>query len=90
MLKIKRKELILKTLDKNTNVFLNDTKTIKLDATELSVELGIARYNVSRDLNQLFEENKVIKITGRPVLFISRQLAEEKLEARIPSNNLQI
>lgn len=84
MLKIKRKELILEALDKNTSDFLNDANIIKLDATELSGELGIARYNVSRDLNQLFEENKVIKITSRPVLFFSRRLVEEKIGARVP------
>lgn len=80
---MRRKNLILQLLEKNTRLFLNDNSYNKLDATSISELLDIARYNVSRDLNQLLEENKVIKISGRPVYFMSKEQVENKLNRRL-------
>lgn len=40
-----------------------------LSALQLSKHLNIDRSNVSRYLNQLFKENRVEKVSGRPVLY---------------------
>src|SRR5699024_256803 len=60
-----------------------------LTASQISENLGIARYNVSRDLNQLMEENLVLKISGRPVYFLARKLVEDKLGKRIQTKGFE-
>jgi len=86
---MKRKELIFQLLEKNTNIFLNDPNNNQLTASQISENLGIARYNVSRDLNQLMEENLVLKISGRPVYFLARKLVEDKLGKRIQTKGFE-
>jgi transcriptional regulator with AAA-type ATPase domain/transcriptional regulatory protein LevR len=42
-----------------------------VDANTLAEALGLARANVSFDLNRLFEEGRAMKLTGRPVRFLA-------------------
>ncbi|HSP47379.1 MAG TPA: sigma-54-dependent transcriptional regulator, partial [Clostridiaceae bacterium] len=42
-----------------------------VDAKTLSEALGLARANVSFDLNRLFEEGRAMKLSGRPVRFLA-------------------
>lgn len=42
-----------------------------VDANTLSEALGLTRANVSFDLNRLYEEGRVMKLSGRPVKFIA-------------------
>lgn len=46
-----------------------------ISAKEIAEALDLDRSNVSRDLNQLVNNNKAIKIKGKPVLF---RLAQNK------------
>lgn len=40
-----------------------------LTASEIADNIGILRSNVSRELNRLYRMGKIIKISGRPVLY---------------------
>ena len=51
-----------------------------MEATEIANRLSIARNNASAILNKLVDEEKIVKITGRPVLFLPRQPLEETLK----------
>lgn len=86
---MKRKDLIFQLLEKNTNIFLNDPNNNQLSASQISENLGIARYNVSRDLNQLLEENLALKISGRPVYFLARKVVEDRIGQRISIKNFE-
>ena len=44
------------------------------NAYTISLDLSLDRSNVSRILNQLFTNNQLIKIEGRPTLFISKSV----------------
>lgn len=49
----------------------NITDIIGIDALILSVDLNANRANISRYLNQLWNEREVIKVNGRPTQYIS-------------------
>lgn len=72
----KRKELILKAIYAHTLECLEDKQYDKLgmDASSLAMDLRLDRSNVSRDLNLLHQEGRLIKLNGRPTLYVSRQL----------------
>lgn len=44
------------------------------NAFDIAVELKIDRSNVSRILNQLFNDYLLIKISGRPTTYLSREV----------------
>lgn len=48
----------------------------QVDASGLAKLLGLARANVSSDLNQLWKEGKVVKTQGRPTLFQAKPVAD--------------
>ena len=50
-----------------------------VSAQQLSEFMGMDRANVSKELNQLFQEDAVIKITGRPVYYFDRERMEALL-----------
>lgn len=55
------------------------------NAHDIAIELNIDRSNVSRILNQLFNEYKLIKITGRPTTYLSRDvIVQEFRYAKAP------
>lgn len=51
-----------------------------IDAQTLASILGMSRSNVSHQLNQLYKEGKVIKSSGRPVLFFVPDNIKKKKE----------
>ncbi|SEO86734.1 sigma-54-dependent transcriptional regulator [Propionispora vibrioides] len=57
---------------------------------DLEAILGIDRTNISRILNTLFREGSVIKVIGKPVLFISKQAVEELLNMQLSDNVLEV
>lgn len=69
-----RKELVYNLLNEKQKNFLSvcDVKDLGLDATYISNLLNIDRSNVSRYLNELVKEDKIIKIEGRPVKFVDK------------------
>ncbi|GCF93832.1 hypothetical protein NRIC_17230 [Enterococcus florum] len=78
-----RKELIFEFLQDQTKLFIAGDTFAKIESTAIAAELNIARYNVSRDLNRLSEEGRVLKFSGRPVYFLTRELIEAKVGKKI-------
>lgn len=60
------------------------------DAAIISEKIGISRNNVSKELNLLVSEKKVVKIHGRPVYFVERHKLEEILGIELKDNQLEI
>ncbi len=57
-----------------------------LDTLNVSLDLKMDRANISRLLNQLYNEGRVIKTLSRPVLFVDRASLEEQVKnAYVPS-----
>ncbi|WP_196594011.1 sigma 54-interacting transcriptional regulator [Pectinatus sottacetonis] len=74
---VTRKKHILSFLQKQSALLIDKHNAIgKFNATWISSQLGFSRDNVSRDLNQLYREKQLIKIHGKPVLFLSSQFLE--------------
>ena len=48
-----------------------------LDAQQLAELTGIDRANVSRKLNELEREGRVIKLSGRPVRYMEREVYDK-------------
>lgn len=59
-----------------------------VSAKEISLAIGIDRANVSRHLNTLFEEKRIEKRIGRPVLFHSLQSESQHLSTMDSDNGL--
>lgn len=58
---MRRKEVILSEMMRHENEGISTTK--------LSDILNISRENISRELNQLVRENKIMKLQGKPVIY---------------------
>ena len=71
----KLRELTKKLSDSN----ILNINTMGFDASTIGKEIGVSRNNVSKELNVLFNEKKVIKIKGKPVLYLDRDYAINKL-----------
>lgn len=76
-----RKEKVYRMLKKlSYDISKNDLVeklNIGFDAETISHVTGINRSNVSRELNELVREGRVIKIVGRPVKFLDKTRIEE-------------
>ena len=64
--------LIMNYIIEKTHVYMEngDFSFEKLDTMNISLDMDLDRANTSRLLNALWKESKVIKIQGKPVLFI--------------------
>lgn len=71
-----RKDMILKTIDDYTiESISNDSFTFEnCNAQTIALDTNLDRANVSRILNQLFNEQALIKVKGRPTLYLSRKV----------------
>lgn len=64
----------------------SNMKTLGSDALNISMDMHMDRSNTSRLLNQLHQEGRLIKIQGRPTLFIARMpLENQDPDSYIPS-----
>lgn len=72
------KELIAMHLaSKTQQAFQQDsTDSSGLDAFSISMDLKLDRSNVSRYLNALHREGRLIKVSGRPTLYYARRVIE--------------
>lgn len=52
-------------------------KDVGFSATDIAEFIGSQRNNVTNDLNGLYRDNLLIKITGKPTLFFDRQVFEK-------------
>ncbi|MCH3965914.1 MAG: sigma 54-interacting transcriptional regulator [Clostridium sp.] len=78
-------------IERTLQLDINSLKgKVGFSAKEISDELGILRNNVSMELNILLKQDKVIKIIGRPVLFIDKSSLEDKLQYNIEKGPLEV
>lgn len=54
-----------------------------VDSVDVSEKLGLDRSNVSRDLNELTREGRVVKLSGRPVRYIQKSAYDHELNMRM-------
>lgn len=57
---------------------------IGVEAAEISQALQIMRSNVSRELNNLYRDGKILKFSGRPVLYFDREIFEQTKGVTLP------
>ena len=83
---MKRIERIYSYIETNSKNFTkNKLLEIKgFSAQEIGEKLDILRSNVSRELNTLCRDGKIIKIKNRPVLYFDRSSFEEILSIKLP------
>jgi len=72
------KEDLMAHLEKETAQFTFENPSEKLTANVISNIFQVKRNTVSHYLNQLFDENLIIKINTRPVYFLNRPIFEQK------------
>ncbi|NLJ17576.1 PRD domain-containing protein [Globicatella sulfidifaciens] len=65
-------------LDTEKKLQKQDFTNIGIDAFSLSLDLGYQRSNLSKDLNELWREGDLIKVSGRPTRFICRKTIEKQ------------
>lgn len=64
------KELILNYIEENSNKQLSNSNSLAgCETNDIAEKLNIKRANVSKILNELYSEGKVLKIKGKPVLY---------------------
>lgn len=83
-IKLSRREKIYCKLQELTQISLENCtesfSTIGVDANYIGQEIGVSRNNVSKELNILFNDKKVIKIKGKPVLYLDREYLKNKFD----------
>lgn len=62
------------------NTWCNQEKYQLCHGTKISQELKISRNIVAKALNELFEENVLIKIRCRPIIFLDKEYLEKKYQ----------
>ncbi|MFR5524890.1 MAG: sugar transporter, partial [[Clostridium] innocuum] len=82
----KKKEEVYQHLIRHTAKQLQQRGSLGRDALNISLDLQMDRSNVSRLLNQLHHEGRLIKTQGRPTLFFAKTpLENEHPDVHIPS-----
>ncbi|MDR3596145.1 sigma 54-interacting transcriptional regulator [Clostridium sp.] len=85
---MKRIERIYNYIETNSKKFTRK-KLLEIkgfSAQEIGENLEILRSNVSRELNTLCREGKIIKIKNRPVLYFNKKSFEEILSVKLPKD----
>ena len=87
---MKRMERIFAYVEAESAKFTKETLHERggLDAQEIADALGILRNNVSKELNALFREDRIVKFGGRPVRYFERAVLEKLLGAPLPAGPL--
>ena len=65
---------------------LADAVRFGCDTDEVADGVGILRNNASKELNALFEEGALVKISGRPVRFLDKDVLERTLGLSLPTS----
>ncbi|MGG3772637.1 sigma-54-dependent transcriptional regulator [Heyndrickxia faecalis] len=58
-------------------------------ASDIAKDLGILRNNVSAELNKLLRQKRIIKIKGRPVHYLVKQIMEYLLGTKLPEDQYE-
>jgi len=89
----------MKRIEKIYNYMVEQSKELLLEdiksgrgfsAAEIAKSLSMMRNNVSLELNNLLRSDKIIKIKGRPVLFLDRETVERLLEYKLQPGPLEL
>jgi len=89
----------MKRIEKVYNYMVEESKEFSLDdiklgrgfsAGSIASGLSMMRNNVSLELNNLLRADKIIKIKGRPVLFLDRGTVERLLEHKLETGPLEV
>ena len=69
---MRRKDLIYQYVKKNTEHLTKEEIEFGngLTTIEIAEDLDIIRNNVSKELNELAREEKIVKLSGRPVRYV--------------------
>lgn len=81
-----RKEKIyfcLKDLTKSVEI---DSEIFGFNSIYISKCLNIHRTGASRDLNELVRERRIVKVIGKPVLYLSKEVLEDKFNTKLDEN----
>lgn len=78
----------LKELCQNIKLEELNNKFKGYEATDISKKTGILRNNVSKELTLLVIQKRVLKIAGRPVYYLDREIIEKLLQKNIPDDQL--
>ncbi|SDP67265.1 sigma-54-dependent transcriptional regulator [Selenomonas ruminantium] len=65
------------------------TGQVGFDAQEIASELDILRNNVSKELNELHRQDRIVKFTGRPVRYFDKETLAESLGSELGQGPLQ-
>lgn len=89
----------MKRIDKIYNYISENTKKLQLkdllegkgfSTVEISEQLDILRNNVSAELNMLLRQDKIIKIKGRPVLYLDKPSVEDIIGRKLNDGPIEI
>ncbi|MDU5107304.1 sigma 54-interacting transcriptional regulator [Clostridium sp.] len=81
-----RKEKIYLCLKDLTKLINSESDIIGYDSMYLSNFLNIHRTGVSRELNSLVRENRIIKVMGKPVLYLDKKTIEKNYKIKLNNN----
>lgn len=91
--KLSRKDKVYKKLKELTETLeISEKGQLSMngfDAEFIGKQIGVSRSNVSRELNELVREGKAIKVRGKPVLFLDRQIFENKANVKLNISVIQ-
>lgn len=78
--RVSREEKVLSCVRENTLSMLElpEQSARWIDAGTIAEQLGMDRTNVSRELNELYKKGLLIKVQGKPTLYISRSAVTQK------------
>lgn len=91
--KLSRKDKVYNKLKELTEALeISEKEQLSMngfDAEFIGKQIGVSRSNVSRELNELVREGKAIKVRGKPVLFLDRQIFENKANVKLNISVIQ-
>jgi transcriptional regulatory protein LevR/transcriptional regulator with AAA-type ATPase domain len=89
---IKRIEKIYQYIKEHSQYYTKNDLKMKcgFDAFEIAQRLHLLRNNVSRELNTLFKMGKIVKIYGRPVLYLDKETLEKFCGRKIEEGPVEI
>lgn len=89
----------MKRIDKIYSYLEEKTKELTKDdllrnegiiASEIEESLNILRNNVSKELNELLRLDMIVKIKGRPVKFLHKEVLEKILDIKISEKSMEL
>lgn len=88
---MKRSERIYQYIQEKSAVYTKEQLKgqVGLDAQEIAGALELLRNNVSKELNELHRQGKIVKFSGRPVRYFDRETLEGLLDTDLGAGNCQ-